>query len=67
MKYPVQLEIENSRIDLEIWDEFSPNTVDSFLKSLPFSVDLNVWGEEIYSSSSPVIVSEEKTSLSWVL
>jgi len=59
MKYSVQLEIENSRIDLEIGDEFSPNTVDSFLKSLPFSVDLNVWGEEIYSSSSPVIVSEE--------
>ena len=59
MKYLVQLEIENLRIDLEIGDEFSPNTADSFLKSLPFSVDLNVWGEEIYSSSSPVIVSEE--------
>ena len=59
MKYLVQLEIENLRIALEIGDEFSPNTADSFLKSLPFSVDLNVWGEEIYSSSSPVIVSEE--------
>ena len=59
MKHSVQLKIENSLIDLEIDDEFSPKTVDSFLKSLPFSVDLNVWGEEIYSSSSPVIVSEE--------
>lgn len=59
MKYLVQLEIENSKIILEINDEFSPNTVDSFLKSLPFSVDLNVWGEEIYTSSSPVTNSEE--------
>ena len=59
MKHVVQLEIDDSKIHLEIDDKFSPNTVDSFLKSLPFDVDLNVWGEEIYSSSSPVIVSEE--------
>ena len=59
MKHSVHLEIGNSRIDLEIDDKFSPNTADSFLKSLPFTVDLNVWGEEIYSSSSPVTVSEE--------
>ena len=59
MKYSVQLEIENSRIILEIDDTFSPNTVNSFLKSLPFDVDLNVWGDEIYSSSSPVKIPEE--------
>ena len=59
MKHVVQLEIDDSKINLEIDDKFSPNTVDSFLKSLPFDVDLNVWGEEIYSSSSPVKVSEE--------
>lgn len=59
MKHSVQLELENSIIDLEIDDKFSPKTVDSFLKSLPFSVDLNVWGEEIYSSSSPITISEE--------
>ena len=59
MKHVVQLEIDDSKINLEIDDKFSPNTVDSFLKSLPFDVDLNVWGEEIYSSSSPVEVLEE--------
>lgn len=59
MKYSVQLDIENSRIILEIDDTFSPNTANSFLKSLPFDVDLNVWGEEIYSSSSPVKIPEE--------
>jgi hypothetical protein len=61
MKYSVRLEIEDLGIDIEIDDEFSPNTAHSFLKSLPFSVDLNVWGEEIYSSSSPVTISEENT------
>lgn len=59
MKHSVLLEIENSKINLEIDDQFSPKTTDSFLKSLPFSVDFNVWGDEIYSSSSPVTVSEE--------
>ena len=59
MKHSVELEIENSKIILEIDDRFSPSTADSFLKSLPFDVDINVWGEEIYSSSSPVNISEE--------
>ena len=64
MKHSVLLEIENSKINLEIDDKFSPNTADSFLKSLPFSVDFNVWGDEIYSSSSPVTVSEENAKSS---
>ena len=59
MKHSVLLEIENLKINLDIDDQFSPKTTDSFLKSLPFSVDFNVWGDEIYSSSSPVKVSEE--------
>ena len=59
MKHSVQLEFDDSQIILEIDDKSSPNTVDLFLKSLPFDVDLNVWGEEIYSSSSPMKTSEE--------
>jgi hypothetical protein len=59
MIHSVRLEIGKARIYLEIDDKFSPKTADSFLKSLPFSVDLNVWGEEIYSSPSPVIAPEE--------
>ena len=59
MKYKVQMNFKNSLIDLELDDENSPKTVKSFLENLPFTVDLNVWGEEIYTSSSPVNVSEE--------
>jgi len=46
-------------IFLDLTEKFSPKTTEKFLKSLPFSVKLNVWGEEIYTSESPVIMSEE--------
>ncbi len=46
-------------VDLEINDENSPKTAESFLKNLPFKADLNVWGEEIYTSSTPVSTPEE--------
>ena len=60
MKHSVSLEIKNSEtILLELDDENSPQTVKSFLKSLPFSVGLNVWGEEIYTSPSPINAGEE--------
>lgn len=60
MKQLVRLEIKNSlTIILELNDVDSPQTVKSFLDSLPFSIDLNVWGEEIYTSASPIGVGVE--------
>ncbi len=60
MKYAVQVEIPNSSsVILELNDEKSPKTVESFLANLPFTLELNVWGDEIYTSSSPINVSEE--------
>ena len=60
MKYTVQVEIQNSSsVNLELNDEKSPKTVESFLANLPFTLELNVWGDEIYTSSSPINVSEE--------
>lgn len=61
MKHLVLLDVAGSTITLELNDEFSPKTVESFLESLPFTVNLNVWGEEIYSSSSPIKVPEENS------
>ncbi|KFM15796.1 Cyclophilin-like domain containing protein, partial [Marine Group I thaumarchaeote SCGC AAA799-D11] len=40
-------------------DSRSPKTVNEFVEKLPFTVDLNVWGDEIYSSKSPIIQPEE--------
>jgi len=60
MKYTVHIKISNiAPIILELDDTNSPKTVNNFVKKLPFSVDLNVWGDEIYTSESPINQSEE--------
>ncbi len=60
MKHTVQVETPNvSLIILELDDTNSPKTVNDFIEKLPFTVDLNVWGDEIYTSESPITQSEE--------
>ena len=60
MKQKIQMKIENSStVLLELDDANSPNTVNEFIKKLPFTVDLNVWGDEIYTSKSPISQPEE--------
>ena len=62
MQYFVNLEISNSsNVILELSDEFAPKTVKSFLEKLPFTLELFVWGDEIYTSSSPISVPEENS------
>lgn len=46
-------------IVLELDDKTSPRTVNSLLESLPFSVGVNLWGDEIYTDETPVNVKEE--------
>ena len=60
MKHTVQVKTPNlSLIILELDDTNSPKTVNDFIEKLPFTVDLNVWGDEIYTSESPITQSEE--------
>ncbi len=60
MKHIIQVEISNSLlIILELDDTNSPKTVNDFIEKLPFTVDLNVWGDEIYTSESPITQPEE--------
>ena len=60
MKSQIMMEIKNSfSVVLELDDSFSPKTVSDFIDKLPFTVNLNVWGEEIYSSESPIVQTEE--------
>ena len=62
MKCVVQVDIANSSsIFLDLNDEDSPKTVKSFVDNLPFTLELNVWGDEIYTSSSPITISEENS------
>lgn len=60
MKHMVQIKIPNMKnITLELNDIYSPKTVSDFLKNLPFTIDLNVWGDELYTSKSPISQPEE--------
>jgi len=62
MKYLVQLDIsKSSSVILELNDENSPKTLASLIEKLPFTVQLHVWGDEIYTSSSPINESEENS------
>ncbi len=60
MRHTVQVKTPNlSLIILELDDTNSPKTVNEFIEKLPFTVDLNVWGDEIYTSESPITQPEE--------
>ena len=60
MKYIIEITVTNSsNILLELDDSDSPKTVKDFVKNLPFVVILNVWGDEIYTSKSPISQPEE--------
>ena len=62
MKKEINLKVSDSAIiKIELDDSFSPKTVAEFLKKLPFSVSLNLWGEEIYTSESPIAQNEENS------
>lgn len=62
MKYEIEVEVSNSsKLILELNDKNSPKTVKSFLENLPFTLELNVWGDEIYTSSSPITIPEENS------
>lgn len=60
MKYLVDIDIPKFKnIELELDDSNSPKTVKEFLQSLPFTVETNLWGDEIYTSESPINAKEE--------
>jgi len=60
MKYAVQVKITNlPLVILELDDANSPKTVHTLIEKLPFRVVLNVWGDEIYTSESPITQPEE--------
>ncbi len=60
MKHKVEAVISKSEnIEIELDDSNSPNTIKKFVDNLPFTVGLNLWGEEIYTDESPIQEKEE--------
>ncbi len=60
VKHTIEINIPKLKnIDLELDDTMCPNTVKSFLQNLPFTLGVNLWGDEIYTNESPINVDEE--------
>jgi len=60
MKYKVEIVVSKSEnIQIELDDSNAPNTVKKIVDGLPFTVGVNLWGEEIYTDESPVNEKEE--------
>ena len=60
VKHRIQVEIPSiQNIELELDDSTSPQTVNALLEHLPFTVGINLWGEEIYTDESPINVVAE--------
>ncbi len=60
MKHKIEIVIPQLKnIEIELDDSNSPNTVKKFVENLPFTVDLNLWGDEIYTEESPIQEKEE--------
>jgi len=58
-KHEILIQVSNHTISIDLNEKSSPNTVKSFLEKLPFSVGVNLWGDEIYSDESPISQKEE--------
>jgi hypothetical protein len=55
MKHKIEIVIPKvENIEIELDDSNSPNTVKKFVENLPFTVGMNLWGEEIYTNESPI-------------
>ena len=62
MKYKITVDFPKIKtIDLELDDTDSPTTVKSIMSSLPFTVAINSWGEELYTDEIPVSAGEENS------
>ena len=46
-------------ISIELDDSHSPNTVQSILQNLPIEVNINRWGDELYTEKTHVVEKEE--------
>lgn len=61
LTHEIQIDVGNNVITLELNEKDSPKTVKSFLENLPFTVGINLWGEEIYTDESPISQKEENS------
>jgi hypothetical protein len=52
---------QNKSLEIELDDSIAPQTVHAILDNLPISVDVHIWGEEMYTDPIPVMVQGENS------
>ncbi len=61
MLHKIRVNFFKTKITLELDDTIAPKTVRSFLDCLPFDVKINVWGEELYTDETRILVYVENS------
>ena len=49
----------NREVSIELDNSHSPKTVQAILESLPIEVNINRWGDELYTEKTQIIEKEE--------
>jgi len=49
----------NESVSVELDDSRSPKTVKAILENLPIEVNINRWGQELYTDRTPIAAQEE--------
>ncbi|MGB6672572.1 MAG: cyclophilin-like fold protein [Candidatus Nitrosopolaris sp.] len=49
----------NESVSIELDDSQSPKTVRAILENLPIEVNINKWGQELYTDKTPIFAQEE--------
>jgi hypothetical protein len=52
-------ELDDETVSVELDDSQSPKTVKAILKNLPIEVNINKWGQELYTDRTPIAAQEE--------
>jgi uncharacterized protein len=51
----------NESVSVELDDSRSPKTVEAILENLPIEVNINKWGQELYTDRTSIVAQEENT------
>ena len=49
----------NESVSVELDDSRSPKIVKAILENLPIEVNINKWGQELYTDRTPIVAQEE--------
>jgi len=52
-------ELDDESVSVELDDSQSPKTVKAILENLPIEVNINKWGQELYTDRTPIAAQEE--------